>query len=410
MSVINSVNERLLMYMGTAYHGYGLWTWYFSQSGQLYYTNCPYEKELKSFFYLGGCMDYAIKQQNEPATPFLMSDSVGLVWLGEYVREPDQQQRFIVVGPAFHAYSSVHSIEDSLRKLNLSIPVRNSYVKLLLDMPVVSLQNFQSLARVMHHSIGFEDTQNLELRYQPTQQLTKSTAEGSLDEDYERGNFRQQMLLQFVREGNRNHEEFIKSLQSRGSDMYLEGNPLRNTKNTFIIFTSQCAGAAIEGGLPAKIAKETERAYIRKIEQNATPTDLINITNEMLDAFIDLVAEYKENSSISRPIRLCCAYIKKHIAEPLSLKELAAEIGYTEYYLSRKFQKEMGVKLLDYIKQVRLDYAKILLSTTSLTVQEVSERLQFGTRNYFTRIFKEYSGTSPVEYRQLVWGDRKEVK
>ncbi len=78
-------------------------------------------------------------------------------------------------------------------------------------------------------------------------------------------------------------------------------------------------------------------------------------------------------------------------------------MGYTEYYFARKFQEETGVRLLDYIKQTRLDYAKILLSTTNLSIQQISEKLQFGTRNYFTRIFKEHVGTSPTEYRDNAW-------
>ena len=130
MGVIDCVNERLLMYMGIAYHSYGLWTWYFSETGRLYYTNCPYEKELGHFFKLDGCMDYALARGEEPISPFLMSDSVGLLWLGEYIREQDINPRFVVVGPAFHAYVSDRSIEDSLHTLNLSIEERNNFAKI----------------------------------------------------------------------------------------------------------------------------------------------------------------------------------------------------------------------------------------------------------------------------------------
>ena len=74
-------------------------------------------------------------------------------------------------------------------------------------------------------------------------------------------------------------------------------------------------------------------------------------------------------------------------------------MGYTEYYLSRKFQQEMGIRLLDYIKNVRLEYAKVWLLSTDKSIQEISEQLRFGTRNYFTRVFKEKTGKTPAAYR-----------
>ena len=66
------------------------------------------------------------------------------------------------------------------------------------------------------------------------------------------------------------------------------------------------------------------------------------------------------------------------------------------------------MRLLDYIRQTRLEYAKILLTTTSLSIQQISERLQFGTRNYFTRVFKEYAGISPSDYRSSAWNRQRE--
>ena len=109
-----------------------------------------------------------------------------------------------------------------------------------------------------------------------------------------------------------------------------------------------------------RTAKEMEAAFIRQIEESNTYTELINLVRKMMESFSAGVKESRTNHTLSPEIRLCCDYIKKHRERPLHLQELAAEVGYTEYYLSRKFQKEMGIKLLDYIRQVRLDYAKIM--------------------------------------------------
>ncbi len=398
MSVHNSVEERLLQYMGLVYHGYGLWTWYFSENGDLYYTNCPYEEQLKSFFCLGGCLDYAIAQKQVQTNPFLMSDNLGLIWLGEYVHHKGDESNFVVVGPAFHTYSSLHGIEDSLRQTNISIVSRKSSLEILSNIPVVNFSNFQSLARMLHYSIHFADTHDMDIHFQVLNGSQMSANEEKDDEKWKSAYHREQMLMQYIRDGNQNYSVLMNNMKEHGDVLIPKNKPLRNTKNSMIIFTAQAARAAIDGGLPVKIAKETESDYIGKIEQCTIPTHLFQIAYDMMKTFTDAVSEYK-NYAASKPIRLCCGYIKKHISEPLTLEILASKIGYTEYYLARKFQKEMGIKLLDYIKQVRLDYAKILLSTTNMTIVEISEKLQFGTRNYFTKIFKESVGLTPIEYR-----------
>ena len=75
-------------------------------------------------------------------------------------------------------------------------------------------------------------------------------------------------------------------------------------------------------------------------------------------------------------------------------------MGYSEYYLTRKFTRETGQKLSDYIRDVRIDLAKGLLLTTSKDIQTISEELQFGSRGYFDRCFTKATGMSPARFRE----------
>ncbi len=413
MSVFDCVEERLLLCTGIAYHGYGLWPWYFSGSGELFYTTCPYKKELQMFFELGKCLDYAMAQKDAPMVPFLMSDGIGLIWLGEYVPNKDPNGRFVVLGPAFQDQASVFGISDALNRLNLSHELRHKCMNMLQDLPVVDFGQFQCLAKSLHYTIGFTDTQNLKLRLQNQEQCGGEGVLAAQPADYERKNHREQMILQFirdgnVRDGNKGYSDLLDLYTRSEWNTSWSKSPDRTAKNALLIFTSQCAQAAIDGGLPVQDARETEEEFCGRIERQRTATDLVNLCKEMVDAFTERVAQRKEYTECSQPIYLCCAYIKKHLSEPITLKFMADQLGYTEYYLARKFQKETGVRLLDYIRQTRLEYAKILLTTTSLSIQQISERLQFGTRNYFTRVFKEYAGISPSDYRSSAWNRQRE--
>ena len=84
----------------------------------------------------------------------------------------------------------------------------------------------------------------------------------------------------------------------------------------------------------------------------------------------------------------------------ITLEDLARHCGYAEYDLSRKFAKETGMKISDYIYSVRIDAAKLLLLTTSREIQEISDLLRFGNRSHFDRVFRQHVGVSPAKFRE----------
>lgn len=105
---------------------------------------------------------------------------------------------------------------------------------------------------------------------------------------------------------------------------------------------------------------------------------------------------------VSRQIRACCDYIELHAEDDLSMEALARQAGYSKYYLSRKFKEETGATVTEYIKAARMERAKLLLAATELSVQEISEKLHFCSRSYFSTVFLQTVGCTPTEYREKV--------
>ena len=85
-------------------------------------------------------------------------------------------------------------------------------------------------------------------------------------------------------------------------------------------------------------------------------------------------------------------------------KTLARAIGRTEYpgksEIIRHLNNTPGMPLLVFSDLSAIERAKVLLKSTQMSVQEISEELAFGTRNYFTRIFTEIVGYTPVQFRE----------
>ena len=205
--------------------------------------------------------------------------------------------------------------------------------------------------------------------------------------------------MQCVREGNLNYMEVLNGLNYSVLDLPLSGSPVRSELYKLVANAALCSRAAIEGGLSPKIAIDLETQYLRKADKLTKVTELRELNLQLLDDFVRHVHQAKTRADRSQQIQECCEYIATHLTEDLSIQRIAREIGYAEYYLTRKFQKEMGVRLTDYIKEARLDYAKVCLLSTELSVEEISDLLQFSSRNYFTRVFREKTGKTPTEFR-----------
>ena len=90
-----------------------------------------------------------------------------------------------------------------------------------------------------------------------------------------------------------------------------------------------------------------------------------------------------------------------HIYDTIELEQLGKMIGYTKYYLSRKFKQEMGMSIWDYINERKVEEAKVLLADPTLTIQDVSDKLNYCSRSYFSEVFESVTGMWPSNYRAI---------
>ena len=75
-------------------------------------------------------------------------------------------------------------------------------------------------------------------------------------------------------------------------------------------------------------------------------------------------------------------------------------LNITPEYLGTQFHKAVGMNFSAYIRQYRMNKAKELLCGTQLKLYEIAERVGYADPKYFSRVFKEYTGMLPAEYRK----------
>ena len=93
-------------------------------------------------------------------------------------------------------------------------------------------------------------------------------------------------------------------------------------------------------------------------------------------------------------------YVNLNVAEPLTLKSLAAMCFISPSYLSALFKQETGSTLIDYINTQRVTRAAQLLVQNNHTIAAVAEEVGILDVNYFTKIFKKTLGVTPTRYRR----------
>ena len=74
----------------------------------------------------------------------------------------------------------------------------------------------------------------------------------------------------------------------------------------------------------------------------------------------------------------------------------------TVKYLSSVVKEKHGIPALDFIEQYVITECKALLSSTTMTIQQIAEELSFADQSSFGKFFKKHAGLSPLKYRQTL--------
>jgi len=121
------------------------------------------------------------------------------------------------------------------------------------------------------------------------------------------------------------------------------------------------------------------------------------IVNEYIFYCIDILEDFKGNKD-SKIIELAKRYIELHYSENVSLNEVADYIGFSTYYFSKFFKKEVGINFKDFLTNIKINKAKELLKNGNLNISEIAYKLGYNEPNYFSLTFKKKTGLSPKEF------------
>ncbi len=382
-----------------------LYLWELDPSGQLIGSNCPEETLLSTAFSVFGCKDTILAHAKERSTPIAAGTSLGMVWGAVFEQSGNETHRIWVLGPVLYNELSMRQLEQGYalyNRLELSLAWKNQLLDTVRELPCVPNTVFFRYLSMLHYCANGE---RLEYRQVVSTAMLPEAPmiEPNKTADRNRVYAAERALLEMVRNGDLNYTDALRTSTLLSNGVPVQGrDPLRQAKTSVTVFCTLVCRAAIEGGLSPEAAYSLGDAYIQSCEDAKSITDLMQLPLRMYDDFVRRVHKCRTNPSYSRPVQQCIDYIELHLTSHIRAADLAALVGYGEYYITRRFKQETGYSVNDYLKFARIERAKVLLTSADEPLQQIAGQLGFATRSYLSQCFKQVTGQTPAEYRASV--------
>lgn len=370
-----------------------------------------WETYISNFFFMNCPFPPKDIAASTTSVPFYFSDTLHLNW---FVFPLAFSKTSLVFGPVFETEVNPVFFQKKLDFQNMSVPSQIRFLKMLKDIPVVPNIQFFRYASMIYYGL-YEQTLDPNTVISPRRTSIESDIENiTLSELMDSSQTQkhhipqshgsrlaEKTMLENVRTGNITASPYSNMTDSTVVGTLSNHDPLRQAKNLIITQITLITRAAVDGGMNPEAAYSLSDFYIQQVELCKTENEVYGLSVKIYQTFVKHVHDIR-TKNYSPVVRFICTYIDKHIFETISLDTLAEELGYETYYLTTLFKKDTGKNIKQYILEQKVNQAKILLDTTSLGIQEISERLAFHSAAYFCTQFKKCTGKTPLSYRKNV--------
>lgn len=243
-----------------------------------------------------------------------------------------------------------------------------------------------------------EEKRILALRNQETEQELNTR----FDDVY--GEYDFKLLIKEIRNGDSEKAQTELQAILQSSSRRLQSADMMKLQLFYMNFINRIAGAC----LPECEAYADELAMqcmtvMRELIYIGSDT----IVTEMWDClrkFVEkLVEVYQENNGKRKHwmIDQVLQYVEENYNTALSTRDIAGRFFMNTSYFSKLFHEQMGCTFSNYLINVRVEKAKMMLTQTNMKLYDIAEAVGYTNVQYFSTIFKEKEGLTSSAFRQM---------
>ncbi|AIQ34896.1 hypothetical protein R50345_09920 [Paenibacillus sp. FSL R5-0345] len=131
------------------------------------------------------------------------------------------------------------------------------------------------------------------------------------------------------------------------------------------------------------------------------PALLKNITFLFNKFFYSAQGSEPASSSAKWIVETVATYFNDHLSDEIAIADIADMVNLNVSFLSREFKKHKGSAPIEYLTQLRIEKAKLLIKDTSsnLKFKEIADMVGYNNQYYFSKVFKLITGLTPSEFK-----------
>lgn len=314
----------------------------------------------------------------------------------------------IVLGPVGQTPFNNETISDMCKEYIIDASRKEDFITFFHNIPSQNWQAFFNMLLYIHYSLNdsrFPYSEILELNASFLSRDIKENHAIEMYESKENGTLQnsysiESELSDIIEAGNL---EKLKDITKRAVATQvgtIAHDNLRQMKNMFIITSVIVSRAAMKGGLSPSIAYSLSDIYIQQIERLTDAPSITELTIQVQFDYCTRVSDIKENPVSDDLINKTIDYIHNNTNKNLKVEDIAKKIGFSRTHLSRKFTKELGFSISEFIRRCKLEESRNLLAYTKKSISQISSYLCFSSQSHFQKAFKSQYGLTPNEYRK----------
>lgn len=208
---------------------------------------------------------------------------------------------------------------------------------------------------------------------------------------------KEQQLLAKVKLGNIQEARSILN-DLLGYVFFAEGNSLEVVKSRAVELCSLLSRSVIECGAATDQILRINNQFLKKLQSIRTLENLCYTLEEVLNTYIECIFPSMTTKN-GENARKAMRYISQHFASKLTLEEVAEFVHLNPAYFSTLFKQTVGSSFKEYVTMVRIEESKRLLANTDYALIDIAVATGFEDQSYFSKVFKQYTGLTPKQYR-----------
>lgn len=155
--------------------------------------------------------------------------------------------------------------------------------------------------------------------------------------------------------------------------------------------------ATIQAGADTQTLVQRNAERLQQIEASEDPQAVRNLFKEEAEKLSEIISSLPDPKA-SPAVKLAIEYINKNFSQDLSIDQIAEKQNVSRSHFMRLFKKETGKTVNQFLTTVRIDKAKELLA--SKTVTDTAFEVGYNDSNYFSTVFKKQTAQSPVQFQK----------